>query len=145
MTRNHNYYVYIMTNWNCKVMYVGMTDNLECRTYEHKNKLTEGFTKRYNVNKLVYFEHTIDVNVAIAREKEIKKWRREKKNNLVVIQNPDWRDLSDEWETGFLPSVEMTKGEVEMTGEPVEFDGPRKQAKLLTDDAGVQRLKAKDK
>jgi putative endonuclease len=60
-------------------MYIGITNNLERRLYEHKNKLVEGFTKKYNINKLVYFEHTHDVNVAITREKEIKKWRREKK------------------------------------------------------------------
>ncbi|RKX57907.1 MAG: GIY-YIG nuclease family protein, partial [Thermodesulfobacteriota bacterium] len=74
------YYVYLLTNWNNKVMYLGVTNNLERRLYEHKNKLFKGFTEKYNVNKLVYFEETQDVTVAIAREKEIKKWRREKKN-----------------------------------------------------------------
>jgi putative endonuclease len=96
--RDHNYYVYILTNWNNKVMYVGMTNDLERRVYEHKNKLVEGFTKRYNINKLMYYEHTTNVYEVIAREKEIKKWRREKKNNLVETMNPEWRDLSDEWE-----------------------------------------------
>ena len=95
--RQHNYYVYILTNWNHKVMYVGMTNDLERRLYEHKNKLIEGFTKRYNINTLVYYEHTTDVFEAIAREKEIKKWRREKKNKLVEEMNPDWKDLSKEW------------------------------------------------
>ena len=74
-----NYYVYLLTNWNNKVMYVGMTNNLERRVYEHKNKLVNGFTKKYNVNKLVYFEESSDVNAVLSREKEIKKWRREKK------------------------------------------------------------------
>ena len=78
-------------------MYVGMTNNLERRLFEHKNKLVDGFTKKYNVNKLVFFEETSDVHVAIAREKEIKKWRREKKNNLVLSLNPQWKDLSDAW------------------------------------------------
>lgn len=87
--REHNYYVYILTNWNHKVMYIGMTNDLERRLYEHKNKLTEGFTKKYNINKLVYYEHTAYVSEAIAREKELKKWRREKKNNLVEMTNPD--------------------------------------------------------
>ena len=82
-------------------MYIGMTNNLECRIYEHKNKLVEGFTKKYNVHKLVYFEHTNDVNTAIRREKEIKKWRREKKNNLVMKLNPEWKDISDEWGKDF--------------------------------------------
>jgi putative endonuclease len=93
-----NYFVYILSNWNNKVVYVGMTNNLLRRIYEHKNKMIDGFTKKYNVNKLVYFETTNDVNSAINREKEIKKWRREKKNNLVNTVNPDWQDLSLEWE-----------------------------------------------
>lgn len=78
-------------------MYVGMTNNLMRRIYEHKNKLAKGFTEKYNVNKLVYFEETQDVIAAIAREKEIKKWRREKKNQLVNRINPTWKDLSMEW------------------------------------------------
>ena len=91
------YYVYLLTNWNNKVMYVGVTNNLERRIYEHENKLIKGFTEKYNVNKLVYFEETQDVNAAIEREKEIKKWRREKKNQLVNLMNPKWDDLSSGW------------------------------------------------
>ncbi|MEW6194581.1 MAG: GIY-YIG nuclease family protein [Bacteroidota bacterium] len=78
--KEHHYYVYILTNWNNKVIYVGVTNNLKRRVYEHKNKLLDGFTKKYNINKLVYYEETVDVNSAIKREKEIKKWGREKKN-----------------------------------------------------------------
>ena len=78
-------------------MYLGVTNNLERRLYEHKNKLLKGFSEKYNVNKLVYFEETQDVTAAIAREKEIKKWRREKKNQLVNRMNPNWKDLSSEW------------------------------------------------
>jgi len=96
--KEYNFYVYILTNWNNKVMYIGMTNNLERRLYEHKNKLVDGFTKKYNINKLVYYEHTTDVHAALAREKEIKKWRREKKDNLVASMNPEWKDLSLEWE-----------------------------------------------
>ena len=99
--KEHNYYIYIMTNWNNKVMYIGMTNNLERRLYEHKNKLVEDFTKKYNVQKLVYLEHTNDVDAAIRREKEIKKWRREKKNNLVMKSNPKWKDISDGWNKDF--------------------------------------------
>ena len=95
------YYVYLLTNWNNKVMYIGVTSNLECRVYEHKNKLVEGFTKKYNVDKLVYFETTNDVLAAIEREKQIKKWRREKKNQLVIGMNPEWKDLSLEWGKDF--------------------------------------------
>ncbi len=93
----NNYYIYILTNWDNKVMYIGITNKLERRIYEHKNKLIEGFTKKYNVIKLVYYESSKDVKMAITREKEIKKWRREKKNNLVVKMNPEWRDLSEDW------------------------------------------------
>ena len=78
------YYVYLLTNWNHKVMYVGVTNDLKLRIYEHQNKLVKGFTEKYNINKLVYFEQTRDVLSALTREKEIKKWRREKKDNLVV-------------------------------------------------------------
>ncbi|MBW1703793.1 MAG: GIY-YIG nuclease family protein [Deltaproteobacteria bacterium] len=91
------YYVYFITNWNNKVMYVGVTNNLERRIYEHRNKLVKGFTKKYNINKLVYFEETQDVTSAINREKEIKKWRREKKDQLVNSMNPTWKDLSSGW------------------------------------------------
>ncbi len=78
-------------------MYVGVTNNLIRRIYEHKNKLVKGFTKKYNLNKLVYYEETHDVIAAITREKEIKKWRREKKNQLVNRMNPTWKDLSLDW------------------------------------------------
>ncbi len=97
MLSGKSYYVYILTNWNNEVMYVGVTNNLERRIYEHKQKLIDGFTKKYNLNKLVYFEETNDVLSAIKREKEIKKWRREKKNALVLKDNIQWKDLSDGW------------------------------------------------
>ena len=75
-----------------------MTSDLERRIYEHKNKLVVGFTKKYNLIKLVCYEETSDVHSAINREKEIKKWRREKKNKLVKSINPQWEDLSLDWE-----------------------------------------------
>jgi len=90
------YYVYLITTWNNKVLYTGVTNNLERRIYEHKNKLVEGFTKKYNVHKLVYFEETEDILAAIEREKQIKGWLRVKKNNLIESVNPGWRDLSNE-------------------------------------------------
>jgi putative endonuclease len=80
-----------------KSIYVGVTNNLERRVYEHKHKLISGFTKRYNVQKLVYFETSDDIGAAITREKEIKKWRREKKIKLIKSINPNWTDLSVEW------------------------------------------------
>ena len=90
-----NYYVYILTNWNNKVMYVGVTNDLNRRLYEHKNGLVDGFTKKYNVHKLVYCEDCGSIIDAISREKEIKGWKREKKNQLVESLNPEWKELSD--------------------------------------------------
>ena len=75
-------------------MYVGVTNDLKRRIYEHQNKLVKGFTEKYNINKLVYFEQTRDVISALTREKEIKKWRREKKDSLVISVNPRSDDLS---------------------------------------------------
>ena len=72
------YYVYILTNFNNKVLYIGVTNDLNRRIYEHKNKLIDGFTKKYNVNKLVYYEEYKDVNEAISREKQLKGWKRQK-------------------------------------------------------------------
>ena len=92
-----NYYVYILTNKSDHVMYIGVTNNLERRVYEHKQELIEGFTKRYHVNKLVYFETTTDVRSAIEHEKQLKGWLRSRKNALVERMNPEWRDLSEDW------------------------------------------------
>ena len=90
------YYVYIMTNFS-KTLYLGVTNNLIKRIYEHKHKLVNGFTKKYNITKLVHFEETNDVNVAIAREKQIKGWLRKKKIALIELKNPRWEDLSKEF------------------------------------------------
>jgi putative endonuclease len=93
MADDRHYYIYVLTNWNNRVIYIGVTNDLERRVFEHKNKLVKGFTEKYNVNNLVYFEETGDVNAALAREKEIKKWRREKKDALVTNSNPQWTEL----------------------------------------------------
>jgi putative endonuclease len=97
MNQQRQYYVYILTNWNNRVLYIGVTSDLTRRIYEHKNKVAKGFTEKYNVDKLIYFQETNDALTAITREKEIKKWRRQKKNDLVSSMNPDWTDLSDTW------------------------------------------------
>ena len=91
------YYVYILANWNNKVIYTGVTNDLKRRVYEHKNGLVDGFTKKYNVDKLVYYDNTTDVNSAITREKQIKGWTRQKKNTLIESVNPKWNDLSGDW------------------------------------------------
>ncbi|MEQ1705003.1 MAG: GIY-YIG nuclease family protein [Rickettsiales bacterium] len=87
------YYIYMLTNWNNEVLYIGMTNNLERRIYEHKNKIIKGFTEKFNLTKLVYIETTNDINAAIEREKQLKKWRREKKDNLIESINPLWDEL----------------------------------------------------
>ena len=90
------YYVYILTSKTNSTMYVGVTNDINRRLYEHKNGLIDGFTKKYNVHKLVYLEETDSIDDAIAREKQIKGWSREKKNQLVETMNPMWKDLSEE-------------------------------------------------
>ena len=87
------YYVYILTNWNRQVLYVGVTNDLAKRLYEHKNANADSFTGRYGVDKLVYFETTESIRAAIAREKQIKAYRRAKKNLLIEKTNPQWHDL----------------------------------------------------
>ena len=94
MPGKKTYYVYIMTNQS-RNLYVGLTNNIIRRVNEHKDGDTEGFTKRYNLTKLVYVETFHDINSAIAREKQIKYWRREKKLLLINEENPNWCDLSD--------------------------------------------------
>ena len=92
------YYVYILTNKGHSVLYTGMTNNLERRLYEHRNHLVPGFTAKYNVHKLVYFEYGEDVWGAIEREKQIKGWTRKRKEELINSTNPEWKDLGKEME-----------------------------------------------
>lgn len=96
MPGSKTYYVYIMTNQS-RTLYIGVTNNIKRRVYEHKAKLVEGFTHRYNIDTLVYLESFTNVYSALEREKQIKRWRREKKLQLITRENPDWRDLSDGW------------------------------------------------
>ncbi|HIJ64651.1 MAG TPA: GIY-YIG nuclease family protein [Candidatus Hydrogenedentes bacterium] len=90
------YYVYIMTN-KSRTPYTGMTNDLERRVYEHKHKLVPGFTRRYNISQLVYYETFNNPRDAIACEKGIKGWLRSKKVALITTANPDWEDLSSDW------------------------------------------------
>lgn len=94
--RDHNYFVYIVTNKNKTVLYIGVTNDLQRRVYEHENGLMPGFTKKYNCHFLVYYEHFQNIDDAIEREKELKKWRREKKENLIIRNNPDWKFLNSQ-------------------------------------------------
>lgn len=90
------YYVYMLTNKSNTVLYTGVTNDLQRRMKEHKNKEIDGFTKRYHLHKLVFFEEFSDVNDAIACEKRLKRWTRAKKNTLIESKNPNWEDLSKE-------------------------------------------------
>jgi putative endonuclease len=91
-----NYFVYIMASKKLGVLYIGITSNLKRRVYEHKNDIFDGFTKKYLVHKLVYFESTSDINAAIAREKQLKAWKRQWKIDLIEKENPDWNDQYDD-------------------------------------------------
>lgn len=94
MTRR--YYVYIMTN-RSRTLYTGVTNDLQRRVSEHKRKLADGFTKKYNIARLVWYEESHDIRAAIANEKRIKGWLRAKKVALIESANPNWADLSDGW------------------------------------------------
>ena len=94
--KDHNYYIYIMAS-NTGNLYIGVTNNLERRVSEHKQGLIIGFTKKYSCKKLVYYEHFFNIADAIAREKVLKGWRRQKKTDLIKMNNPKWKDLSEEW------------------------------------------------
>ncbi len=87
------YYVYILASQRRGTLYIGVTNDLKRRVYEHKQGIVEGFTKEYKVNQLVYFEQTADINSAITREKRIKKWNRQWKIELIELKNTDWKDL----------------------------------------------------
>jgi putative endonuclease len=91
------YFIYILASKRNGTLYVGMTNDLMRRIYEHKSGLIEGFTKKYSVNKLVYLESTDDAKAAIDREKRLKKWKRQWKIELIEKSNPNWRDLSEDF------------------------------------------------
>jgi putative endonuclease len=91
------YFVYILASRRQGVLYTGVTNDLERRVYEHKHDLNRGFTSKYRVHRLVYFESTDDISEAIAREKQIKGWLRSKKIALIEASNPEWADLSEGW------------------------------------------------
>ncbi len=87
------YYVYILATNDNKMIYIGITNDLKRRVYEHKVELIEGYTKKHHINKLVYYEQTTDVYSAITREKQLKKWTRYKKNTLINKFNPNWKEI----------------------------------------------------
>lgn len=91
------YFVYMLTNFELTVLYTGVTNSLERRVWQHKNRAADGFTKQYRCDRLVYFEEYSEITQAIAREKQIKGWTRAKKNALVNGSNPRWSDLAADW------------------------------------------------
>jgi len=95
--RDRKFYVYIMTNRTNRVLYTGVTGDLERRVYEHKNELAKGFTSKYKIKKLVYYEEFDDSISAVLREKQIKAGRRNKKVELIQRENEKWKDLSEGW------------------------------------------------
>ncbi len=101
------YYVYIMSNIS-KMLYTGVTGDLEHRVFQHKAKLVEGFMKKYNLHRLVYFEAFGDIRAAIAREKQIKGWLRAKKVALIESVNPEWKDLAPEWMKKARPASKVS-------------------------------------
>jgi putative endonuclease len=111
-----DYYVYIMTN-NSGTLYVGVTNDLERRVYEHRHRTSDGFTKRYSLTRLVYYESTPDVWAAIQREKEIKGWVRRKKIALIASMNPYWKDLSEVW-IGGIETLRCAQGDRTRHGTP---------------------------
>lgn len=94
MFKSKSYYVYILTNFNNTTLYIGITNDLDRRIYEHKNELIDGFTKKYKLKKLVYFEECGQIMDAIEREKQLKNWHRDWKINLIKTVNPGFKDLS---------------------------------------------------
>lgn len=89
-----SYFLYILTNFKNTIFYIGVTNNLKIRIYEHKNKLVEGFTQKYNVWKLVYFEEYNNIHEAITREKQLKNWHKQWKINLIQKSNPPFKEIS---------------------------------------------------
>ena len=97
MKTTHQYFVYLLASKINGILYIGMTNDLQRRIFEHKSKSTKTFTSKYRIHKLVYFETYQNVNEAISREKNLKKWKRDWKINLIQKNNPYWKDLSFDW------------------------------------------------
>ena len=113
MRREYRFYVYIMQSASRRALYIGMTNNLHKRVWQHKTHAFEGFTDDYNAVRLVYWESFDDVHKAIAREKQLKNWRREKKMWLIARLNPKWRDLAADWYNA-----------ADVVPKPAEIQGP---------------------
>jgi len=102
------YFVYILASRSRRCIYIGVTCDLQRRVWQHRKGAVPGFTRDYRVTDLMYFEQTSDVNVAIAREKQLKRWPRERKNRLIEANNPGWRDLAIDWTDHEPPNAPAT-------------------------------------
>jgi len=94
------YYVYMVCNKCYTTVYIGVTNDLERRIYEDRNKANKSFTSKYNCDRLVWYEDHHDIHVAISREKQLKNWKRDWKNKLIQEENPEWNDLAEDWFDG---------------------------------------------
>jgi putative endonuclease len=113
MPKNRRFFVYIMTSRpRSHVLYTGVTGDLTRRVFQHKTKLMPGFTSRYNLTRLVYYEEFVYPDAAISREKEIKGWRRSKKTRLIGSMNPHWDDLADKWTDIYKPQLKREENGV---------------------------------
>ena len=127
MPKNRRFFVYIMTNRpRSHVLYTGVTGNLPHRVFQHKNKLVPGFTSRYKLTRLVYYEEFVYPDAASAREKEIKAWRRSKKIRLIESMNPRWDDLAESWTDIYKPGSNNS---------PRQIPRPAGESAGLRDDA----------
>ncbi len=122
MPKNRRFYVYIMTNRpRSHVLYTGVTGDLPHRVFQHKNKLVPGFTSRYNLTRLVYYEQFVYPDAAINREKEIKGWRRSKKIHLIESMNPPWHDLAESWADVYKPEPTTNKQPLHLTAKAAQL------------------------
>jgi putative endonuclease len=113
MSPPKEFFVYIMTNGpRSATLYTGITGNLTRRVWQHKSKLVPGFTSRYNLTRLVYYERFFDPDAAISREEEIKGWRRTKKIRLIEGMNPKWDDLAQDWQNFYKPNPTTDRSEI---------------------------------
>lgn len=124
MTREYHFYVYMLQSASRRAIYIGVTNNLRHRVFQHKTHQFEGFTDDYNATRLVYFEKFDSVGKAIAREKQLKRWRREKKMWLIERMNPQWRDLAAGWFPHLNPPHPVIPSEVAPTPTPTPTPTP---------------------
>jgi putative endonuclease len=130
MVREYHFYVYMMQSSSRRALYIGMTNNLRRRVFEHQTHQHEGFTDQYNAVRLVFWEHYDDVHKAIAREKQLKRWRREKKLWLIAQFNPGWKNLAAGWFDNMFDNMPTERSQAPESGEPTQ--GPSTCPRILS-------------